>query len=144
MRLESRILGIDPGDRRVGLAVSDELGITAQGLETFDRNTGGDLFSFLSTLIDTYDVGEVVIGHPVSMSGRPSAASHKAEKLAQDIRGRFGVRVTMWDERLSSEEAKRVLRGSRAGKPSVDRVAAVLILQSYLDSLSGPKNGGRE
>ncbi len=87
--------------------------------------------------MDEYDVGEFVVGNPVSMSGRPNVSSHKARRLAEDIGGRFGVRVTLWDERLSTEEAKRVLRGSRAGKPSVDRVAAVLILQSYLDSLPG-------
>jgi putative Holliday junction resolvase len=115
--------------------VSDELRITAQGLETFDRKTGGDLLVYLSTLMDEYDVEEIVVGHPVSMSGRPNVSSRKARRLAEDISGRFGVQVTLWDERLSTEQAKRVLRGSRAGKPSVDRVAAVLILQSYLDSL---------
>jgi putative Holliday junction resolvase len=134
-------MAIDPGDRWVGLAVSDELGITAQGLETFDRKAGVDLLAFLSALIDEYDVAEVVVGHPVSMSGRPSVSSRKAQRLARDIGARFGVKVTLWDERLSSEQAKRVLRGSRAGKPSIDRVAAVLILQSYLDSLPNTRGG---
>jgi putative Holliday junction resolvase len=131
-----RILGIDYGERRVGLAMSDELGITAQGLDTFDRKTG-DFFSHLEGLFAHYVVGEVVVGLPVSMSGRPSTTSRSAEAMAEQIRRRFGVPVVLWDERLSSAEARRTLKGSRAPKNAVDRVAAVLILQSYLDSRSG-------
>jgi putative Holliday junction resolvase len=132
-----RILGIDYGERRVGLAVSDELGITAQGLETFDRKTG-DLMEHLARLIEEYGVGEVVVGHPLSMSGRPSRTTGQAEQLAGEIESRLGVRVVLWDERLSSAEARRTVAGSkagrRAGKKAVDRVAAVLILQGYLES----------
>jgi putative Holliday junction resolvase len=131
-----RILGIDPGDRRVGLAVSDELGITAQGLETFDRRTG-DILDHLGTLIGQYAVERVVVGYPVTASGQPGDSSRKAQKLASAVKSRFGVEVVLWDERYSSSEARRVLRGTRAPKPAVDRVAAVLILQSYLDSLAG-------
>jgi putative Holliday junction resolvase len=116
----------------VGLAVSDELGITAQGLDTFDRKFG-DLFEHLSRLVVKYDVFEFVVGHPVSMSGRPNASSLEALGLAEDIRLRFGVPVQLWDERLTTEEARRVLRGARADKGVVDRTAAVFILQGYLD-----------
>jgi len=132
-----RVLGIDYGERRVGLAVSDELGITAQGLETFDRKTG-DLFEHLARLIEEYQVGDVVFGHPVSMSGRDNATSRAVEELADGVGGRFEVGVVLWDERLTSAEARRVLKsdksGRKAGKKAVDRVAAVLILQNYLDS----------
>jgi putative Holliday junction resolvase len=117
--------------------------ITAQGLETFDKKTDGDFLEFISTLLDNYAVDEIVVGHPVSMSGRPSASSRKAERLAEDLRRRFGVKVTLWDERLTSEQAQRVLRGTRAGKAAVDRVAAVLILQNYLDA-SQVESGGDE
>ncbi len=130
-----RILGIDPGERRVGLAVSDPLGITAQGLDTFDRRSG-DVLERVGQLIGELGVTEVVMGHPLSMSGRPSATTHLAEKLGRAIEDRFGVRVTFWDERLSSAEARRVLAGRRAHKGDIDRVAAVLILQSYLDARS--------
>lgn len=132
-----RILGIDPGERRVGLAVSDPLGVTAQGLETFDR-TAGDLLDHLAGVIADYGVAEIVVGHPVSMSGRPSASSKRAEGLARDLERRFALPVALWDERLSSREARRVMAGTGAArkKGTVDRVAAVLILQSYLDSRS--------
>lgn len=124
--------------------MSDEMLITAQGLETFDKKTGGDFLEFIERLCARYDVGAIVVGHPVSMSGRPNASSRKAEKLAADLRRRFGVKVILWDERLTSEQAQRVLRGSRAGKSAVDRVAAVLILQNYLDATGGATEGAEE
>ena len=129
----TRILAIDPGERRVGLAVSDPLGITAQGLETFDCQ-GADLMDHLRRVVETYEVSEVVVGHPLSMSGRPNRTSIEAQALARRIEETIGVPVRLWDERLSSAEARRVLAGSKAKKGSVDRIAAVLILQSYLDS----------
>ena len=78
----------------------------------------------------------MVVGHPLSMSGRPNRASIEAQALARRIEETIGVPVRMWDERLSSAEARRVLAGSKTKKGSVDRIAAVLILQSYLDSRS--------
>jgi len=117
----------------VGLAVSDPLGITAQGLETFDRRRDGDLFARLAELIAGYEVAEVVVGHPLSLSGRPGAAAQAAAALAREIERRLGVRVVLWDERLSTAEAERTLAGTRARKGAADRVAAVIILQGYLD-----------
>ena len=134
-----RVLGIDYGRRRVGLALSDELGITAQGLDTFDRKTG-DVLAHVARLIEQHGVETVVLGHPVSMSGRDNKTSRTVEAFAGTLRGRHGIRVILWDERLSSVEAKRVLKGSGAGKGAVDRVAASLILQNYLDSRPGPVN----
>jgi putative Holliday junction resolvase len=128
-----RILGIDPGERRVGFAVSDELGITAQGLDTFDRKSGADVFEVVKGLADRYDIEEIVVGHPIALAGYEGASGEKARVFADELRGRFGIRVTLWDERFSSEEAKRVLKGQRAGKSAVDKIAAVIILQSYLD-----------
>jgi putative Holliday junction resolvase len=128
-----RILAIDPGERRVGLAISDELGITAQGLDTFDTQAANDFFSHVAGLVSRFDVGEIVVGDPVHLSGKPGESSEKARALAGELQRRFDIKVTMWDERLSSEEAKRVLRGSRAKKGTVDKLAAVIILQTYLD-----------
>jgi putative Holliday junction resolvase len=128
-----RILGIDPGDRRVGFAVSDPLGITAQGLETFDRRSGADLVDYIGGLAERYAVEEIVVGYPVGLGGESGASSEKAAKLATTIEERLGIRVTLWDERFSSEEARRVLRGTRASKSAVDKLAAVVILQSYLE-----------
>ncbi|MBI4720114.1 MAG: Holliday junction resolvase RuvX [Chitinivibrionia bacterium] len=132
-----RILALDPGERRIGIAVSDELRITARGLETFDRKSGQSFFRHLSGLIEEYGVHEIVIGFPVALSGERCSASARSEELASRIRASFAVAVTLWDERLTSKEANRVLRGSRPSKGTVDKVAAVIILQNYLDFLSG-------
>ncbi len=128
-----RILGIDPGDRRLGLAVSDELAITAQGLPTFDTQGSTDFLKHVEALIGEYGIEEIVVGHPIAMSGQASESSRKAARLAGELQNRFGIRVSLWDERFSSAEAKRVLKGSRAPKGAVDKLAAVIILQSYLD-----------
>jgi putative Holliday junction resolvase len=131
-----RILGVDPGERRVGFAVSDELGITAQGLDTFDRKNG-DVFLFVKTLIDRYRVEEIVVGHPISLAGYEGASGERARLFAGELRDKFGIAVTLWDERFSSEEAKNVLKGQRVDKGTVDKLAAVIILQSYLDYRGG-------
>lgn len=131
--MSGRVLAIDPGERRVGLAVSDPLGITAQGLPTFDRREG-ELVEHLQGLARKYDVTRIVIGNPLSMSGRESNGSAEARALADELREQLSLPVVLWDERLSSAEAHRVLAGSGAAKGAVDRIAAVLILQGYLDA----------
>lgn len=128
-----RILAIDPGDRRMGLAVSDALHITAQGLPTFDSKKTKDFLGYVADLLVKYEIGVIVVGDPVHLSGRVGESAEKARRLAADLQQRFDVEVVLWDERLSSEEAKRVLRGARVGKATVDKLAAIIILQSYLD-----------
>jgi len=132
--MTARILGVDPGERRMGLAVSDPLGITAQGLDTFDRRKDGDFMARLRDLVAEYEVERIVVGNPVSLSGREGEASARARLLADEIARGLGLPVELWDERLSSVEAQRTLAGARAGKKAVDRIAAVLILQGYLDA----------
>ncbi|HEU4366115.1 MAG TPA: Holliday junction resolvase RuvX [Candidatus Krumholzibacteria bacterium] len=129
-----RILAIDPGERRVGLAVSDPLGITAQGLPTLDRRRDGDVVGRVRALLAEYDVERIVVGYPLALSGRETEASRLASAMAEELRAAFGLPVDLWDERLSSAEAERTLRGARAEKGAVDRLAAVLILQGYLDA----------
>jgi len=131
--MTGRVLAIDPGERRVGLAVSDPLGITAQGLPTFDRRTG-ELVDHVANVVREYDVACIVVGNPISMSGRDSDGSQRARTLAVQLRERLGLPVELWDERLSSAEAHRILAGARADKAAVDRVAAAIILQGYLDA----------
>jgi putative Holliday junction resolvase len=131
--MSGRVLAIDPGERRVGIAVSDPLGITAQGLPTFDRRAG-ELVEHVQALAREYDVTRIVVGNPLSMSGRESDGSAQARALADELRERLSLPVVLWDERLSSAEAHRVLAGTKAAKGAVDRVAAVLILQGYLDA----------
>jgi len=141
--MSGRVLAIDPGERRAGLAVSDPLGITAQGLPTFDRKSG-DLHAHIELLVREYDVTRIVVGNPISMSGRESEGSGRARALAAELEERLSLPVELWDERLSSAEAHRVLAGSKADKGAVDRVAAVIILQGYLDAHSRRPDDGQD
>ena len=136
-----RVLAIDPGERRVGLAVSDPLGITAQGLDTFDRR-GGDLMAHIEMIARDYEIIRIVVGNPLSMSGRESEGSVLARTLAEALHTHLSLPVELWDERLSSAEAHRVLKGSRVDKGTVDRLSAVIILQGYLDAHSSRRADG--
>ncbi len=135
-----RILALDLGSRRIGLAVTDALGITAQGLETLERtNKRGDLRS-LGAIIRQYDVAEIVVGNPLRLSGSSSTQSEKAAIFAEDLKKHFKLPVHLWDERLTSAAANRIL--DEAGmsrlqrKGIVDRMAAALILQAFLEARS--------
>ena len=136
-----RILGLDFGNRRIGLALSDELGVTAQGLPTLRRKNRTEDLDFLSELIDSRQVTRIVVGHPLNMNGSEGARARQAAQFGRTLAKRCGVEVTLWDERLTSRQAERVLRSSGVGlrkrQGAVDKLAAVLILQSYLDSLGG-------
>ena len=136
--MEPRLLGLDFGDRRIGVAVSDELGLTAQPVLTLVRkNTKQDLKS-LGRLLRKYGCTAIVIGNPLHMSGDVSSQAAKAQAFAETLQATFSVPVHLWDERLTSAEAHRHLHA--AGRPLsghravVDQVAAVLILQSFLDA----------
>jgi putative Holliday junction resolvase len=140
LQLRPRILGLDVGSKTIGMAVSDPLGITAQGLKTMRRQNKRLDFGQLEVVIREYDVKEIVVGYPLRMSGLEGTQSQKMQLFADDLRRRFPLPVHLWDERLSSAEANRVLRDSemsikRRGEV-VDRLAAVLILQSWLDTRS--------
>jgi putative Holliday junction resolvase len=135
-----RILAIDYGSRRMGLAVSDLLGITSQGIETLQRKNKRNDFSRLGQLIREYDVREIVLGNPLRMSGAEGIQSEKVAQFAEELRQKFKLPVHLWDERLTSAEANRVLRESQLSiqkrAQAVDRMAAVLILQSFLQARS--------
>src|SRR5579863_1886093 len=131
----ARILALDVGSRTIGMAVSDPLGITAQGLETLRRKNKREDFAALSRVIEKYAIREIVVGYPLHMSGRVGAQSLKTADFAQEARRRFQLPVQLWDERLTSAEANRILRQSeisiRKRSQAVDRMAATLILQSF-------------
>ena len=132
-----RVLGLDVGSRRIGVAVSDPLGITAQGLETLQRSTKRRDFEHLQRVIQEYDVREIVVGLPLRMSGAEGTQSDKMQVFAEELRKRFRLPVHLWDERLTSAEANRLLRETdlsieKRGK-AVDRMAAVLILQGWME-----------
>ncbi len=137
--VDGRILAMDLGKRRIGLAVSDPLGITAQGLATFQRTRiRDDLDSLAETFLE-YDVRLVLMGNPMHMSGDESRQSEYTREFAARLIERTGVPVKFWDERWTSVQAGRVLRQSGIGiekrARAVDRMSAVILLESYLDSL---------
>ncbi len=139
-RLPPRVLGLDVGSKRIGLAVSDPLGITAQGLETLHRQNKRTDFARLHEVIREYQVAEIVIGLPLRMTGGEGIQAEKMQIFADEIRRRFRLPVHLWDERLSSVQANRLLRETdmsikRRGEV-VDQLAAVLILQSWMDAKS--------
>lgn len=133
---QRRILALDVGSKTIGLAVSDPLGITAQGLETIRRKNKRTDFERLQGLIREYDIAEIVVGYPLRMSGVAGAQAEKVCAFADELHRRTGLPVHMWDERLTSTEANRVLRESkisiRRRAEAVDRLSAVLILQNFL------------
>jgi len=133
-----RILAIDYGSRRMGLAVSDPLGITAQGLDTLERKNKRADFGRLERIVREYHVREIVLGNPLRMSGQEGAQSQKVAEFAEELRQRFELPVHPWDERLTSAEANRLLReaelSSKKRAQAVDRMAAVLILQSFMQA----------
>lgn len=134
-----RILALDLGARRIGVAVSDPLGITAQGLATIQRGNGRSDLAELQRLAKEYEVGMILVGQPLHMSGQSGVQAQKAEAFAEVLRRRLNLEVTMWDERLTTAEAQRVLRSSGIGlekrRAAVDRLSAVILLQSYLDRI---------
>lgn len=128
------------GSKRIGIAVSDPLGITAQGLETLQRQNKKTDFERLGELIRNYEVTEIVVGFPLRMSGAEGIQAEKIERWAGELQARFQVPVHLWDERLTSAEANRLLRMTemsiRRRGQVVDRMAAVLILQSWMECRS--------
>jgi len=132
-----RILGLDVGSRRIGIAVSDLLGITAQGLDTLQRRNKRTDLAALEQVIRQYAVREIVVGLPLRMSGAEGTQSGKMQVFAEDLRKRFRLPVHLWDERLTSAEANRLLRETDLSiekrAKAVDRMAAVLILQGWME-----------
>jgi putative Holliday junction resolvase len=141
-----RILGIDPGEVRLGLAVSDELGLTAQGLPTWTRRGRSADFAHFRSLVKELDVAEVVVGLPRNMDGTVGPQAEAARELARDLRDTLGLPVTLWDERLTTRAATRVLTEAglsrRRRRDRVDAVAAALILQGYLDRTRASRQEG--
>jgi putative holliday junction resolvase len=145
--MTGRILGLDVGTRRIGVAVTDPLGITAQGLETLERQNKRYDFEYLRRLIRDYEIKEIVVGLPLRMSGAEGTQSEKMRVFAEDLHKKFRLPVHLWDERLTSAEANRFLRETdlsieKRGK-AVDRMAAVLILQGWMEQQSRIRSDGR-
>lgn len=134
-----RILGLDVGDRTIGVAVSDPLGWTAQGVKTIRRAGKKEDFQELENLIKEYDVKKIVVGLPKNMNGTLGPQGEKTRTFGEKLKNRYGLPVIFWDERLSTRAAERSLiegdvsRKKRKGL--IDKMAAIHILQGYLDSM---------
>ena len=137
--MQSRILALDLGKKRIGLAISDPLGITAQGLPNLVRVNKRTDLAALEQLVREREVGLILMGNPINMRGDEGRQSGWVREFAQALEERTGLPVKLWDERLTSVEAGRVLRSSGISiekrAAAVDRLSAVILLQSYLDSL---------
>ena len=135
-----RVLGLDVGSKTVGIAVSDELGWTAQGLKTLKINEEKQEFGFdeIGQLIKEYQVDTVVIGFPKNMNGTIGPRGEASKQFAAEIESKFSVPTVLWDERLTTMAAERVLLEAdvsrKKRKKVIDKMAAVMILQGYLDS----------
>jgi putative Holliday junction resolvase len=136
---KSRILALDLGKKRIGLAVSDPLGITAQGLPNLVRTNKRADLAALARLAAEREIGLFLIGNPINMGGAEGRQSGWVREFAAALEEHTGLSVKLWDERLTSVQAGRVLRESGIGiekrAAAVDRLSAVILLQSYLDSL---------
>jgi putative Holliday junction resolvase len=135
-----RILALDLGKKRIGVAVSDELGLTAQGLPNLERTRKRADIDAVRELAAQWGVRLILLGNPLNMSGSEGRQSEWVREFARDLQNRARIPVELWDERLTTVEASRVLRASGVGiekrASAVDRLAAVILLQSYLDSLA--------
>lgn len=133
-----RILGLDVGDQKIGMALSDQLGWTAQGLGTLQRSGDEQDLDALVQIIKKYEVKRVVVGLPKNMNGSLGPQAQKVLEFAQKLQARCDVPVVYWDERLSTVLAERALLEAdvsrKKRKQVIDKMAAVVILQSYLDN----------
>ena len=133
-----RVMGLDVGKMRVGVALSDPLGYTAQPLLTLWRKSRGEDFRSLMRLIRKHEVSEIVVGNPLHMSGDVSPWAAKVQEFAEELRVRSGLPVQLWDERLSSVAAHEILdeagHDKRDRKYVIDQVAAVVILRGWMEA----------
>ena len=152
--LKGRIAGLDVGQRRIGIAVSDLLGVTAQGLPTLKRQNRYTDLAALTKLARDYEIERWIVGLPIHMSGTESSQAQKVRRLGELLQAATGIPVEYRDERLTTVEAARVLKQAELSlektRQAIDRLSAVLILQGYLDQLAEeaartrPANAGNE
>src|SRR5215469_17596707 len=105
-----RTMGLDVGSKTIGVAVSDPLGITAQGLQTIRRKNKRQDFEQLAKIIRDYEVSQIVVGYPIRLAGTEGTQSLKMQAFAEELKKKFGLPVHLWDERLTSSQANRILR----------------------------------
>lgn len=139
MNSNMRIMGLDMGTKNIGVALSDESGTIAQGKEVIRRTSDAAAIARISQILEEFNIKEIVLGLPINMDGTAGERAEDSVKFAEELEQRTGLSVKLWDERLSTKEVEDVMvrasvRRSRR-KKLVDKLAAQIILQSYLDSL---------
>lgn len=136
-----RIMGLDVGEKTIGVAVSDELGWTAQGIEVIRRQDMKADLTRLKTLAEEYTINEIVIGLPKNMNGTIGEKGKEIQRFAMVLQEETSFPVVLWDERLTTVAAERALLEAdvsrRKRKKVIDKMAAVFILQNYLDAKGG-------
>lgn len=139
-----RIMALDVGSRTIGIACSDALLMTAQGIETIRRTSLENDFNRLRELISEYEVHELVVGMPKNMNGTKGERAEKTEEFVEKMKAVIDLPVTFWDERLSTVMAERQLIAANVSRKKrkgvIDKMAAVVILQGYLDRLQFSKS----
>lgn len=135
-----RIMGLDVGSKTVGVAISDELGLTAQGIETIQINEEENEYglSRIAKLIQEYEIEKIIIGFPKNMNGTIGPRGEAVIQFAERVKKEFQLPTILWDERLSTMAAERILLEAdvsrKKRKKVIDKMAAMMILQSFLDS----------
>jgi putative Holliday junction resolvase len=136
-----RVLALDMGERRVGVAVSDPTGTVARPLQTLVRGSRQEDFAAIAGLVAEYDVGLVVVGRPLSLDGTEGPQARRVRRYVEALAAQLPIRVVSWDERFTTAAAQEILqsrgkKGRRQARSAgdVDAIAAAVILQSYLDS----------
>jgi putative Holliday junction resolvase len=136
-----RVLALDMGERRVGVAVSDPTGTVARPLQTLVRSSRQEDFAAIAGLVAEYDVGLVVVGRPLSLDGTEGPQALRVRRYVEALAAQLPIRVVSWDERFTTAAAHEILqsRGKKRRRQArragdVDAIAAAVILQSYLDS----------
>jgi putative holliday junction resolvase len=133
-----RIMGLDYGERRIGVALSDAFGWTAQGLEVIDRKTTKDEFAKIAELVGANEVSSIVVGLPKNMNGTVGPSGENCIAFAEQLKQKLAIPVTLWDERLTTVAAERALLEADVSRQKrkmvIDKMAAAILLQNYLDS----------
>ena len=133
------VLGIDPGDRRIGVAVSDPLRVTARPLTTIEHESLASDAARVVALAERVQAGKIVVGLPLNLDGSAGPAARKARRFANAIRRKTAAEVVLWDERLTTVAAEEMLASGTRVRPAArrdatDKTAAAVMLQDYLDS----------
>jgi len=139
MTFENRLMGLDVGTNTIGIAVSDLLGITAQGVEVIHRSDAGHDFDRLQELVQQYSVKTFIVGLPKNMDNSIGAQGVFTQEFAAELEEKFAIPIIFWDERLTTKSARQFLIYANVSrkkrKQVIDKMAAVIILQSYMDSI---------